>query len=298
MRLILGHRVALDTHNRTITAHIDEIEAKKNVKVDGIYFLHNHPNAQPAFSDADKTVSRSALKTWGALYKGSIIINSGKYAHTNRSVTGKSIEFNDLVQLPSDMVGWDTTQPHLDSGIIPGDPLYEGMRPEAIEEFQRLYPSIDALKVMDTWSPTFVADRESPDVTRSATEAIAGLGKYFKTQEGWTTFVGTSITGQVISAFELTGVAELAKHRNELREVITAVSDSMGAHRVHIIAHDPNMADIFEEVLFQQGTQNGLMEGVASAWVDGNPIGKVIAEPFADIFPIPNTDPSDVHDRV
>ena len=304
--VVVGHDgTDLNATNRTsmdprkVDEHIRQLEKKHGKRIDGIWTLHNHPNAQPVFSDADKKSTNDLKEIYGKRYKGEVIINSGRYAHAKIDSHG-NITYHNQVMLPADLVGFDTTATPLDSGVIPGDPLYEGMRPEAIEEFQRLYPSLDAIEAVkespgnlevtsERYKELLVESREKGRkavADRTVHEAIAGLGKYFKTQKGWTVFVGVSSVGHVISAFELTGVAELAQHGKELYRVTQAVAEAMGAHKVHVISPDTEMKPLFESAFI-----GGLPDGIASVWAGGETIGEVVTEPFAEIFPISTTRP-------
>ena len=263
-------------------------ERIKEHNADGIYMLHNHPTSFAMLSQADISSDMSARSIFGNQYLGEIVVNSGTYAKLTFNEDG-SWDHQDEIPLSPEDVGWDTTSARDPYGIRAEDPLYKGFTPEQVARFAAMYPTLDAHRAftrpgISTQDPEYVNLLNSEE----APKAIAQLGNYLKTREGWTVIVGMSNTGYITLMTEFQGILQLAEE-GKLKQFLYENMDTLGADMFHIITTGGR--DVRQTLMSELGNSNnptGLVNGVASMWVDGEAVGNVV--PLPKVSSIPSQD--------
>ena len=279
------------TLNSSQTTRVAVKQVRDRIKehdADGIYMLHNHPTSFAMLSPADISSDHSARSVFGNLYLGEVVVNSGTYAKLTYNEDG-SWDHQDMVPLTPEDVGWDTTSAPDLHGILADDPLYKGFTPEAIAKFAAMYPTLDAHRA---FTPPGIStqDPEYQNLLNSeeGPKAIAALGNYLKTREGWTVIVGMSNTGYITLMTEFQGLLQLAEG-GKLQQFLYENMDTLGADMFHILTTGGQ--DVRRTLMNALGNSNnptGLVNGVASLWVDGESVGTVVPLPRIPSIPSPD----------
>lgn len=257
----------------------------KDLKADGFYDLHNHPTAPAAMSGPDLTVSHQQKAYFGDQYLGAVVINSGTYARLTYNANG-TYDHQDYVELKPEDVGWDTTQPFDENFIKADDPLYKNLTPQAIQKFASMYPSVNAYDVfVNPRDPALRQEARDLMTDNDAPQAIAELGNYLKTRDDMTVIVGMSITGKITMMSEFSGIPQLAD-AGKLKQFLYESLDTVGTHMFHIVATGGQpIRQALHRALGSRSNSTGLVDGVASVWVDGDSVGNIVPIPTVTTIP-------------
>lgn len=256
LQIIRQEGWSLNRSNRTTAGDFRLIDEHMQ-RLGASYFirLHNHPSARAALSDADNTAAAGWRQYFGENFMGDVVINSGTYAYAVWNKSGEFAAEND-VQLPAEMVGWDTTAEPDATGVRPGDPLYEGAAPPATEQ-------------------------------SNTPQSVANLGALLKTPKNWVTLVMVGLNGRIGAVLEYQGIENL--NPQQVDQWIRSEGEMWGGHTVHVLASEGDWYNSFNQAKEKfsalefesnttiSGSRTNYRRGIGSVWIDGKPLHPIRA---------------------
>ena len=266
-RIVEHEAMTLNSAAETVAPNPIMLEERLgDFDADEFVMVHNHPGGVAEFSDADRVIATRYESILGVKFRGSVVIDSGTYAHRWRNRYGVMHGDVENEQLPSSLVGWDTNSPYHNAGFREtqrtrrDDPLYQTI--------------VDDPETLAKWEEVLSgAEGQDGEVSlRKYQESILGFAQYLKTRKNWIVLGYMGEGGRLDSLVEYQGLHELTAQ--ELHQFMKKRADMFGGSQVNVFIGEGDWYANVDEALqpFNE------MDGIASVSVGSENYTKVPAE--------------------
>lgn len=247
--------VTLNSPDETIAPHVNEINQRMQIlEADSVAVIHNHPGGRAQYSAGDMWASVIMEQTFGDEFIGSVVIDSGTYAHMMRNADGTLGEMDEPVNeltLPADLVGWDTSAPYQryqgqtdKARIRQGDPVYTGYR-GGRKDAKRWEQGLEEERQRDPFEGDNSGFANFAGQLASNMRHLLSFGQYLKIGKNWVNVAYMSDTGRVNSIVEYQGLQNLTPE--ELKLFIKEESNKFGGQEIHIFIGEGDWYNTTEE---------------------------------------------------
>ena len=266
-RIVEHEAMTLNSAAETVAPNPIMLEERLDqFDADEFVMVHNHPGGVAEFSDADRVIATRYESILGVKFRGSVVIDSGTYAHRWRNRYGVMHGDVENEQLPSSLVGWDTNSPYHNAGFREtqrtrrDDPLYQTIvdDPETLAKWEEVLSGAEG--------------RDGEVSLRKYQESILGFSQYLKTRKNWIVLGYMGEGGRLDSLVEYQGLHELTAQ--ELHQFMKKRADMFGGSQVNVFIGEGDWYANVDEALqpFNE------MDGIASVSVGSENYTKVPAE--------------------
>ena len=241
-KIIEHEAMTLNASSETIAPNPIMLEERVDLfKADNFVLIHNHPGGVAEFSEADLEIALRYDAILGSKFGGMQVINSGTYGKAMREANGDLGYPQNNLQLPSELVGWDTDSPIRRGGwkgeqrTRQADPLYQTIIEDA--EMNELWEDV----LHESTGETGQIDSDLLE------KNILLFGQRLKVKKNWI------VAGFMGESGRLDGIAEYQGLQNltppELYHFLRKRADAFGGSQVMIHIGEGDWYSTTEEAM-------------------------------------------------